>query len=166
MARIYLLRIRDFLIFALLQVLIFSHIHLLGYATAYIYLIFLLKLPTNTSRNELLVWGFLMGLVVDIFADTPGMNASAATAMMFIRNYILKAFTHKVKSENFTPGIVNLKWGGYTTYALLCVVIFYAVLYIIEMFCFSHPLTLAISIGSSTLLTMLFVLVTDLFYRK
>lgn len=166
MARTYLLRVRDFLILTLLQVLIFSHIHIFGYATAYIYLIFLLKLPINTSRNEMLIWGFLMGLTVDIFADTPGMNASAATAMAFVRNYILSAFTHKAAGEIFTPSIATLKWGGYISYTLICVTIFYALLYTIEMFCFSHPLTLAISIGSSTILTMLFVIVTDLFNRK
>jgi len=36
-----LTNIRNFVLLAIVQVLIFSHIHLFGYATAYIYLIFL-----------------------------------------------------------------------------------------------------------------------------
>ena len=51
-----LIRIRNFVILALLQVLVFSRIHLFGYATAYIYLIFLLKLPRHTSTNALMLW--------------------------------------------------------------------------------------------------------------
>ena len=46
-----LINIRNFILLTFVQVLIFSHIHLFGYATAYIYLIFLLKLPRHTSRH-------------------------------------------------------------------------------------------------------------------
>ena len=55
MTAIYLIRLRDFVLFTLVQVLLFAHIHLFGYATACIALIFLLKLPRHTSRNELLI---------------------------------------------------------------------------------------------------------------
>lgn len=90
-----LIRIRNFVILAFIQVLIFSQIHLFGYATAHIYLIFLLKLPRFTSRNEQMLWAFLFGLVVDIFGNTPGINACAATAMAFARGYILESFTQR-----------------------------------------------------------------------
>ena len=54
-----LINIRNFVLIALAQVLIFSRIHLFGYVTAYIYLIFILKLPRHTSVNALMLWGFL-----------------------------------------------------------------------------------------------------------
>lgn len=104
MTRNTLIRMRDFAILAFIQVLIFNQIHLFGYATAHIYLIFLLKLPRFTSRNELLIWAFLFGIVVDIFGNTPGINACAATAMAFARNYILTAFTQKSVVDDFVPG--------------------------------------------------------------
>ncbi len=161
-----LIRIRNFVILAFIQVLIFSQIHLFGYATAHIYLIFLLKLPRFTSRNEQMLWAFLFGLVVDIFGNTPGINACAATAMAFARGYILESFTQKGVADNFVPGIHTINVAGYIMYATLCLLLFYTVLFLLELFTIHYPLTLLASIAASTLLTLLFTLVIECFTRK
>ena len=161
-----LIRIRNFVILAFIQVLIFSQIHLFGYATAHIYLIFLLKLPRCTSRNEQMLWAFLFGLVVDIFGNTPGINACAATAMAFARGYILESFTQKGVADNFVPGIHTINVAGYIMYATLCLLLFYTVLFLLELFTIHYPLTLLASIAASTLLTLLFTLVIECFTRK
>ena len=115
--------------------------------------------------NELLVWSFLFGLTVDIFCNTPGLNAAAATAMGFIRNIILAIFTHKGLPDDFVPGARSLKWGGYIVYSLACIGIFYTVLFILELFTISYASELFLSVTSSTLLTMLFVTVIECFSR-
>ncbi len=160
-----LIRIRNFIILAFVQVVIFSQIHLFGYATACIYLIFLLKLPRHTNRNELLIWGFIFGLTVDIFCNTPGINAAAATIMCFIRNIILAQFIPKNNPDDFIPGTKVLKWGGYLMYATLCIAIFYSILFLIEIFTINQPIILLTGVFTSTLLTMLFVIVTEFFSR-
>ena len=161
-----LIRIRNYVILAFIQVLIFSQIHLFGYATAHIYLIFLLKLPRFTSRNEQMLWAVLFGLVVDIFGNTPGINACAATAMAFARGYILESFTQKGVADNFVPGIHTINVAGYIMYATLCLLLFYTVLFLLELFTIHYPLTLLASIAASTLLTLLFTLVIECFTRK
>lgn len=156
-------RIRNFVLLALAQVIIFSQIHLFGYATACIFLIFLLKLPRHTTQNETMIWGFLFGIVTDIACNTPGIHSAAATAMAFTRKYILAAFTHKGLPDDFIPGVKSLKWGGYIVYAVLCISIFYATLFPLELFAIRHFATLLISTISSIALTMLFVVVTEFF---
>lgn len=159
------IRIRNFIILALIQVLIFSQIHLFGYATACIYLIFLLKLPRHTNRNELLIWGFFFGLAVDIFTNTPGINAAAATIMCFVRNAILSQFIPKSIPDDLTPAAKSLTWGGYLMYAAICIAIFYSVLFLIELFTINRPIVLLTGVFASTLLTMIFVAVTEIFSR-
>lgn len=159
-------RIRNFALLVLIQALIFSHIHLFGYATASVYLIFILKLPRHTKVNELLLWCFLSGLIVDIFSNTPGLNAAAATVMGFARNFILSAFTHKGLAEDFIPGAKSIKWGGYIVYSSLCIALFSFALFLLELFTINYPGTLLISTLSSTLLTMLFVVVAECFSRN
>ncbi len=166
MTHTYLIRFRNFVILALIQVLIFNHIHLFGYATAYIYLLFLLKLPRHTSRNELLIWGFFFGLVVDIFGNTPGINAMAVTAVAFTRNSIMSAFIKKETADDFIPGIHSIGTLKYLSYALICVLQFYIVLFLLELFTINYPVPLLISVASSSLLTMLFVAVAEFFTRK
>ena len=135
-------------------------------STAHIYLIFLLKLPRFTSRNEQMLWAFLFGLVVDIFGNTPGINACAATAMAFARGYILESFTQKGVADDFVPGIHTINVAGYIMYATLCLLLFYSVLFLLELFTIHYPLTLLASIAASTLLTLLFTLVIECFTRK
>lgn len=167
MTRNTLINIGKFLILVLVQVLIFSRIHLFGYATACIYPIFILKLPRHTSVNALLVWSFLFGITVDMFCDTPGINAAAATAMGFARNTFLAAFTHKGLPDDFIPGAKSIKWGSYLLYSLMCIVLFFSVLFLLELFTIDQMAPLLISTASSTLLTMLFVIVAECFsFRK
>lgn len=155
-----------FVLLSLAQVIIFSQIHLFGYATACIFVIYLIKMPRHTTRNEMMTWAFLFGLVTDIFCNTPGIHAAAATAMAFARNYILATFTHKGLPDDFTPGAKSLKWGSYIIYSLVCTSIFYAVLFILELFAARYFTTLLIGTASSTLLTMLFLVVTECFTPK
>lgn len=163
MSKITLIRLRNFIVLVLIQVLIFSRIHLFGYATACIYIIFIIKLPRHTTRNELLIWSFLFGLSVDIFCNTPGINAGAATLLGFIRNPLLSAFTQKGIPDDFVPGTRSLKWSRYTVYSLLCTSIFFTTLFILEFFTVVNPMMLFISVVSSTLLTMLFTIVIEFF---
>lgn len=161
-----LTRLRNFLLLVLIQVLIFSRIHLFGYATAYIYIIFIIKLPRHTTRNELLIWSFLFGLCVDMFCNTPGINAAAATMLGFIRNPLLAAFTQKGIPDDFVPGARSLKWNRYIVYSLLCTTIFFTMLFVLESFTVVNLFVLLTSIVSSTILTMLFTIVIELFSSK
>lgn len=166
MTRTYLIRLRNFAVFVLVQALIFSHIHLFGYATAYIYLLFVLKLPRLTSRNELLVWGFLAGLVVDMFANTPGINAVAATAVAFTRNGIMSLFVQKDTTDDFVPGIRSMGTWQYVSYSVLCVLQFCIILFLLELFTINNLTTLLMGVAGSCMLTMLFIAVAEFFTRK
>lgn len=161
----FITHIRNFLLLALVQVLIFSQIHLFGYATIAVYLIFLLKLPRHTTCNELLLWGFSFGLVVDMFCNTPGLNAAAATGMAFARNMVLAAFTHKGNPDNFTPSVRSLKWGGYIVYSFICIAIFFFILFTLELFTISNWSALITSTLASTMATMVFAIVAECFSR-
>jgi rod shape-determining protein MreD len=162
----FLNRLKYFLIAAVIQVLLFSHIHLFGYATVYIYLLFIMKMPRFATRNEQMMWAFALGLVVDMFSNTPGINAAAATMLAFMRDYVLAMFIPNGITEDFTPGTRVLRWGAYVSYAAICTLIFCTVLFLLEFFTLSHPLHLAISISGSTLLTLLFVIVFESLNRR
>ncbi len=162
----FLNRLKYFLIAAVIQVLLFSHIHLFGYATVYIYLLFIIKMPRFATRNEQMVWAFALGLVVDMFSNTPGINAAAATLLAFMRDYVLAMFIPNGITEDFTPGTRVLRWGAYVSYAAICTLIFCTALFLLEFFTLSHPLHLAISVSGSTLLTLLFVIVFESLNRR
>lgn len=161
-----LIKLRNFVLLLIVQVLIFSRIHLYGYATACIFIIFIIKLPRHTTRNEILIWSFLFGLGVDIFSNTPGLNAAATTLLGFVRNPLLMAFTQKGTTDDFIPGVRSLTWSRYMVYSLLCTSIFFTALFTLELFTVASPLTLLTSVVASTILTMLFTIVIEFFSGK
>lgn len=166
MTRDTLIRLRNFVLLLLVQVLVFSRIHLFGYATACIFIIFIIKLPRHTTRNEILIWSFLFGLGVDMFCNTPGLNAAATTLLGFVRNPLLSAFTQKGMPDDFIPGVKSLTWSRYAVYSLLCTTIFFTTLFILELFTVANTLMLLTSIAASTTLTMLFTIVIEFFSGK
>lgn len=79
-----------FVVLVLFQVLVVNHIRLGGYVHPYIYLIFVMLLPFNTPKWQILVLGFTLGLTIDLFTGTPGLHAGATTLMAFCRPSIIR----------------------------------------------------------------------------
>ena len=65
----------SFVIIVLLQVTVFNHLVLFGVAVPMVFICWLLRLPVTLNVNWVLTCGFVLGLTVDIFSDTLGMNA-------------------------------------------------------------------------------------------
>lgn len=77
-----------------LQVLILKNLNLnfgsYQYFHLIIYPVFIFTLPVRTPKSLLILLGFLMGLSVDLFYDSPGVHAAALTLTAFLRSPILK----------------------------------------------------------------------------
>ena len=83
----YIHRIGWFIGLVLLQVLILNNVHIAGYATPFLYIYFILKFNSGTSRNELMLWAFFFGLTIDVFSDTPGMQQQPCCLLFFVLLY-------------------------------------------------------------------------------
>ena len=90
----------------------------------FFFIYFILKYNSGVSRNTLMVWSFLLGLSVDIFSNTPGMNAAAATVLAFMREPILRLVTLRDSAEDFEPGVKSMGIFPYFRYILLCTFLF------------------------------------------
>lgn len=143
-----------------LQVLILNNVHIAGYATPFVYIYFLLRLELNISRNETLLWGFVLGLCVDIFSNTPGMNGAATVLLAFVRPFLLRLFTPR-DTQEIVPSIKNLGFLSYLKYLLVAVFIHHAALFTISFFSFSDIQTLTLQIVGSTVLTVVCIIAID-----
>ena len=59
------------------QVLVLNGIDYLQWGTPFLFILFIINLPTDMNRIPLLVTAFLTGLVVDVFSSTPGIHSTA-----------------------------------------------------------------------------------------
>lgn len=150
----------------LLQVLILNNVHIFGYATPFLYVYLLLKIESDAGRNGLMVWAFFLGLVVDAFFDTPGMNASAAVLLAFVRQVIIRLFVPRDSVEAFVPSMRTMGISSFLKYVVFCVLVHHSVLLSIEFFSFAHMEILLLRIASSTLLTTACVVALEGFVSR
>lgn len=150
----------------LLQVLILNNVHIGGYATPFLYIYLILKFSSNTPRNELMIWAFVAGLSVDMFSDTPGMNAAASVLLAFVRPAILPLFSSRDMVEGIEPGFRSMGTGGFLKYAALCVLVHHVVLLSLEYFSFVHIGALVLHIVSSMALTTICLMAIEGICRK
>lgn len=157
----YVKRIEWFVALVLLQVLVLNHVHFLGYATPYLYIYLILKFNTGMSRNELMLWAFFLGLMVDIFSDTPGMNAAACVLLAFVRPAILRLFSSRDMSEDIEPSFKSLGINPFVKYVITGILLYTIALLLIESFSFFSLPVLLLRIISSALLTVLCILAIE-----
>ena len=144
----------------LLQALILNNVHIAGYATPFLYVYFILRLEANISRNEAMLWGFALGSCIDIFSNTPGMNAAATVMLAFARPVFFRLFAPRDNQE-IMPSLKNMGLSSYVKYLLVAVFTHHAMLFAIAFFSFSDINTLLIRIVSSTVLTVICIVAID-----
>lgn len=77
----------SFFCYVVMQLPFINKLVFLGNAFGFFYLGFLLFLPLNLNPFLRIFLGFAIGLIIDVFSNTPGMHASAATLLMFSRDW-------------------------------------------------------------------------------
>lgn len=138
----------------LLQVLILNNVHIGGYATPFLYIYLILKLDSDTPRNGLMLWAFLLGLGIDLFSDTPGMNAAASVLLAFMRPLFLRLFVSRDVTGNFIPTPRVMGMSAFLKYATTCIFLHHAALLALDYFSAAHVGQLLLRILASTLLTL------------
>lgn len=150
----------------LLQVLILNNVHIAGYATPFLYIYLILKFESDTSRNVLMLWAFFLGLAVDVFSDTPGMNAAATVLLAFLRPTFLRLFVPRDMLESFVPAIRTMGISPFLKYLIAGVFVHHAMLLTIEFFSFAHIGALLLRIVASTLLTVTCIMAIEGIRKK
>ena len=121
----------------LLQVLVVDNVRLGYYIHPYVYVLYIFMLPFNIPNWQLLFAGFTMGLAVDMFNGTPGLNAAATVFMSFVRPFVINAMTRRKDiNENDEPSLSNMGASRFLVYALILLLVHNIVLFTLEAFSF------------------------------
>lgn len=163
----FILNTLRFIGLLLLQVLVIDNIRLGHYIHPYIYVLYILLLPFDIPKYQLLLAGFGIGLAVDLFCGTPGLNAAATVFMAFMRPTIIKITTiRKDIDENETPTINTMGISWFFVYSLLLLILHNLILFILESFSFKLLNITLIQIVLSVLSSELLILVIVFLFKK
>ena len=156
-----------FLVLCVAQVFILNHIQLFGCAIPLLYVFFVITMKRGMSRWSIMVWAFVMGIVLDIFANTPGVTAASMTAMAMAQPYLLKLFVTREGEEDFIPSRAVMGWKSFTSYTMAMVLGFCVIYFTLGMMSFFNVGKWIKCVVGSTILTVILILAVDrLVHRK
>ncbi len=151
-----------FILLVLAQAVVFNNMCLYNVAFPLVFIYFILRLPITLGINWVMTFSFLIGLAVDIFSDTQGVNSLCCTLLAVVRKPTVRLYLSRDdEMSGDEPSIKSLGLVVYMKY-LITLVLFYCLMYfLIESFSFFNPLRMLIRIVASTALTFVLILAID-----
>ncbi|MCF8405173.1 MAG: rod shape-determining protein MreD [Bacteroidales bacterium] len=167
MARIITINILRFIVLVPLQVLILDNINLGGSINPYLYILFVLLLPFETPKWLLLILSFLIGILVDVFAGTPGMHAASTVFLAYLRPVVIANIqTNKEFEPGMQPSISDLGFRWFFFYTLVLVFVHHLCLFTLEVFRFSGIINTIARASYSTIFTLFLVVLSQYLFRR
>ncbi len=168
MSRNIIVNILRFVVLIFIQVFLLKNVALYNLSAPYIYILFIMLLPFDIPNWMLFPIAFFTGLTIDVFYDTPGLNALATVAMAFVRILFISITVQKEGFDNEpepTLSIMGFRW--FFTYTLVLTLVHHFILFAVESFNLSG---IKYAIGRflfSSVFTIILILISGLiFFRR
>ncbi len=154
-----------FVIFLAIQILLIRNVALFNTAFCFIYIAFLLFLPIQMPKVQLLLLAFITGIIVDIFYDTIGINAAACVLLAYLRPYVLRLLTPRDDYEkSHTVNLHIMGWQWFAVYALFLTFVHHLALFFLEFGSFREFGFTILKVLLSTLFTFTVLVIIQLLF--
>lgn len=167
MSRTIIYNLLRFITLVFIQVFLLKNISLYQVVTPYFYILFILLLPFNISNVLLYVLGFVLGITIDAFYDTPGLHAASCVLLAYVRIIFINITVQKEGFDNEpepTLGLMGFRW--FFLYALILTFLHHFFLLNLESFHLSQILFTLTRVIFSTIFTVLLMLISGLMFFK
>lgn len=154
-----------FVALVLLQGVIIHNVDLGMYIHPMIYPLFIILLPIEINFYLLLSFGFAIGISVDAFSSTFGLNASASVFLAYIRPLVLKTLQPRDGYENIViPNIQSMGLNWFVYYAGIMIFLHHFWFFSLEVFNFLEIFPILLKVIISGLISLcIFILFQYLF---
>ena len=150
-----------FLALLLLQ-LVCNKIVLFNVAMPVVFIYLILRLPVNLHSGWVLTIAFFTGLILDIFNNTPGMNALACTILAAVRRPVINVFVSRKDDMNIPiPSVDSMGVGDYFKYMATLVTLYCALIFLIQAFTLHNIVLTLLRIVGSSVLSIIIILGLD-----
>ncbi len=162
-SRVLITQTASFLIFCLLQVILFHNMNFYQVAFAFGYIGFILFLPIETGRMWVVILGFILGIIIDAFYDTFGVHAAATTLMAFSRGIVIDLIEPGGNEASIRMHPKQQGWAVFLTYVLILTAIHNISFLALDAYGMGFTFNLLLAMGATTLLNTLLVTTLRMF---
>ena len=150
----------------LLQVLILNNIRFLGYINPYLYIVFVFIYPIRINRFPFLIFSFILGLLVDTFANSGGVHAFSILFIAYIRLFFIKSIFKKTESEYQSFSLSLESFDKVFNYVAILTVIHHFLLFLLINFSFSNFINVLLNTLFSTIFTLVLYFLGRFLFTK
>jgi len=151
----------------LLQVVVFNHINLFGFINPMIYIAWIFLFPFRKNLSLLLILSFVLGLSVDFFSDSGGINAAATLFIAFIRLPILKLVLNKSDFDYYSFNLRTVSFSKAFLFIAVLTIIHHLIVFSLAYFSFKDVISvISKSLSTSVFTIILIILGITLFTNK
>lgn len=146
-----------FILLILLQIFIFSQVQLFGYGIFFVYIFFILFLPFQLKKWQVLLISFFTGFLIDLTTGTYGLHMASATFIGFARDFLLRFIVKSdVLNDEVHPfRLTELKFMDALLYILIASFLFSSVFFLLDYFSLSALKRIGLQIIVSTVCTFI-----------
>ncbi|MFT5760974.1 MAG: rod shape-determining protein MreD [Polaribacter sp.] len=158
-----------FLFFSLLflQVFLLNNVLFLGYINPYLYVAFIIFYPLKKERYLFLFLSFLLGLSIDFFSDSGGINAFSLLFVAYIRLFLVRIMFKKTEQDYLLFNLHREPFGKFFNYVIILIVIHHFLLFSLANFSTQNFSSVIINtLYSSIFTSVLFFLGTSIIRKK
>jgi rod shape-determining protein MreD len=158
-----------FVLFLLIQVVILKEVPPVHqFITPYLYFLFILWLPFGINRLSITILGFILGFVLDLFSNTPGLHAAACGLMAYIRPSILNLLLAQEATEEVhkEPSVGTMGWGPYLFYVFSLTFIHHFYLVLLEWLEFGSFTYFIGKVITTTTMSVLLIFLVELIMNR
>lgn len=145
-----------------LQIFVLNRITLFGKYTPVIYPVFVMFYPFFRNKYQFLALSFLLGLGIDAFLYTWGINAFATTIIAYFRTLIFRTSTDT--STDFFS-FQSLQWSQYLLFIFSSIFLHQFLVQYIEFFKLSRFLEIFFNVIATSAISFIFILLYSLAFK-
>ncbi len=125
-----------------------------------IYPIIILLLPLRTPNALILLFGFTLGILLDIFYNSPGVHASATVLIAFLRPYVLSLVEPRGGySVEASPTMREYGSTWFIMYSSILMLVHLFFLFSVQAFTFVFIVEILLKTFLSFVVSMVFILI-------
>lgn len=148
------------------QLLVLNQVNIHGLLHPFIYPLIIMMLPFSVSRAALLLIGFLLGYIMDMFTGVIGLHMAAASFIAFLRPIIFEVINPKKEDIFDLPNISTQGLGWFGSYTFIMVLLHHSFYFIVEVGSLAFFQWTLLRILCSTALSAGIILLLNLLFRN
>lgn len=145
-----------------LQIFVLNRITLFGKFTPVIYPVFVMFYPFFRNKFQFLVLSFLIGLSIDAFLYSWGINALATTLIAYYRTLIFRTSTDT--STDFFS-FQSLQWSQFFLFLFSSIFLHQFLVQYIEFFKFDRIFEILLNVLVTSAISFIFIIVYALIFK-